>query len=190
MRGGATCVSAVLVSTTLLLASCRGAPPPSLTPENRLQLSLSPKSFVDSLSVQQQVHVERDGRTVDFDAVLEVNPQLVTLVGLGFGQRLFTLRYDGTTLDETRSDMLPAQVKASDVLSDMQLALWPIEAIRASLPTGYVLRDEPLRRILAKGDAEIVLISYSDSIRWKGQLVINNKEFRYRLVIRTVPDSK
>ena len=176
------------MSATLLLAACRGTVPPPV-PRDRLQLALSPVSFAGSISVQQQVHVERDGRTVDFDAVLEVTPQLVTLVGLGFGQRLFTLRYDGTKLEESRSAMLPADVRASDVLSDMQLALWPIEAIRATLPDGYALRDESLRRILSKGDAEITIINYSDPTRWKGQLTIESKAFRYRLVIRTVPDS-
>ena len=174
----------------VLVTACRGTAPPPPVPDDRPLLALSPASFAGSLSVQQRVHVERDGRVVDFDAVLEVSPDMVTLVALGFGTRLFTLRYDGTTLDEARSPMLPHDVRGSDILSDMQLSLWPAAAVRARLPAGWSLREAANARTLLKGSDEITNITYDAMPRWTGQVTLQNLQFGYRLVIKTVPERK
>src|SRR5688500_3747011 len=89
--------------TMFLLAaalSCRGRMPQPTA--NRWRLALAPSAFPETLSLQQQVKVEQAGRTVDFDAVLDITPEQVTLVGMAFSQRVFTLTYDGRTLQETR----------------------------------------------------------------------------------------
>jgi|GEM_PF-75475 hypothetical protein len=179
-----------LALALVLVTACRGAAAAPPVPDDRPLLALSPVSFAGSLSVQQRVHVERDGRIVDFDAVLEVSPDMVTLVALGFGTRLFTLRYDGTKLDEARSPMLPRDVRGSDILSDMQLSLWPADAVRAALPSGWSLRDAPNARTLLKGADEITNITYDTMPRWKGKVTLQNHQFGYRLVITTVPENK
>jgi hypothetical protein len=38
--------------------------------------------------------------------------------------------------------MLPSQVRAEDVLEDMQLTLWPAEAIAAALPRAGAMADD------------------------------------------------
>ena len=80
-----------------MVSACRSAPPEQT---DRLRLALSPASFGRALSLQQQVHVEYADRTVDLDAVLEITPDSLTLVGMAFGQRMLTLRYDGVKLVE------------------------------------------------------------------------------------------
>lgn len=171
----------------LVTASCGGR---SGKPADAFQIALSPASFPTRLSLQQQVHVERDGRDADFDAVLDISPEAVTLVGLGFGQRLFTLRYDGTRLEESRSPFLPRDVRGRDVLSDIQLALWPADAVRAALPARWTLRDDPGVRVLSKGDEAITSITYDSLPRWKGLVTLHNKQFGYRLVIRPAPEQQ
>ena len=114
-------VAVFALTTTLDGCSGRAAPPP-----DHLQLALAPASFAQRITLQQHVHVERDGREVDFEAVLDIGPDSLTLIGMAFGQRILTLRYDGTRLVESRSPMLPREVLGADVLSDLQLALWPV----------------------------------------------------------------
>lgn len=171
---------AFLVATAL---SCRAQVPQP--PSNRWRLALAPSAFPETLSLQQQVKVEQAGKTVDFDAVLDISPDAVTLVGMAFSQRVFTLRYDGKTLQETRSAMLPREVQGGDVLSDLQLALWPTDVVRAALPPGWSLADSASTRVLSESDTVRTSISYSGLPRWSGTISLNNQQFDYRLTIRS-----
>ena len=166
--------------TTLSACSARAPTPPE-----HLQLALAPAGFAQRITLQQRVHVERDGREVDFEAVLDIGPDSLTLVGMAFGQRILTLRYDGVRLIESRSPMLPREVLGADVLSDLQLALWPEAIVRAALPPGWTLRDSDGLRVLWMGDEEIATITYDGSPRWIGHVTVNNKQFAYRLVIES-----
>ena len=171
-----------MLLTLTLIAACRGAGP--LIPA-RWRLALTPASFANTLSLQQHVQVEQAGRNVDFEAVLDITPDTVTLVGLAFNQRVFTLKYDGVKLQESRSKMLPREVQAGDVLSDMQLALWPTEVVRSALPVGWSLRDSSGTRVLSESDTVRTSISYSADPRWTGTITLENKQYDYRLVIRS-----
>ncbi|HEY4072190.1 MAG TPA: DUF3261 domain-containing protein [Herbaspirillum sp.] len=178
----------------LALAGCsslRGtaaqAPKP---PPARLGLKLSPASLGQTLSLQQHMKVERAGRTDELDTALEIDPDQLTLVGLAFGQRVMTLEYDGKELKTWRHFMLPPQVRGEDVLEDMQLTLWPAQAIRAALPAGWDLRDSaPVppgagwQRILSFEGETIMTIDYAGKQRWGGQVVLNNLRYHYKLTI-------
>jgi hypothetical protein len=168
-----------------ILSACRGAPPPQ---PDRLELQLSPASFGRALSLQQQVHVEYAKRSVDLDAVLEIAPDSLTLVGMAFGQRMLTLRYDGVTLHEQRHPMLPGDVRGADILTDLQMALWPAEAVRTALPSGWTISDSDTLRTLAKNAREMVTITYSAVPRWKSTVTLRNLEYDYRLVIRSAAE--
>jgi hypothetical protein len=166
-------------------AACRGAPP---SQRDRLSLALSPASFGRTLSLQQQVHVEYADRTVDLDAVLDIAPDSLTLVGMAFGQRMLTLRYNGVTLDEKRHPMLPRDVRGADILTDVQVALWPADAVRAALPAGWTLTDSDTLRTLSKGALEMVTISYDAAPHWSALVTLRNLRYAYRLVIRSVAE--
>lgn len=140
---------------------------------------------MESVSLQQQVKVEQAGRTADFDAILDISPETVTLVGMAFSQRVFTLQYDGAKLKETRSRMLPPEVQAADVLSDLQLALWPAPAVRAALPAGWTLSDSDTSRVLLQADTVRTTISYSGTPRFVGTILLASKQYDYRLTVRS-----
>lgn len=169
---------------TLLLAGCATPPPP----QARLGLKLPPAALGASISVQQHLKVERAGRTDDLDVALQVEPEAIDVVGLAFGQRVLTLHYDGKDMKEWRHMMLPAQVKADDVLEDMQLTLWPVEAVAQALPPGWRIAEEGLRRTLYLDDQPIMLITYSGQPRWSGMVVLDNLRYKYRLTIQFAAD--
>ncbi|WP_371850750.1 DUF3261 domain-containing protein [Pseudoduganella violaceinigra] len=175
LKGGAALAA-------LLLAACATTTAP---PAARLGLKLAPAALGASLSVQQHLRVERNGRSDELDVALEVEPAHLELVGLALGQRVLSLSYDGQELTSWRHALLPAQVKAEDVLEDMQLTLWPVDAVRAALPAGWQVEEQGLRRTLSLNGEAVMVIHYSGTPRWSGKLVLENLRYNYRLTIES-----
>ena len=152
----------------------------------RLGLKLAPTALGASVSLQQHLRVERDGHIDELDAALEVDSKGLELVALSLGHRVLTLHYDGETLQSFRHPMLPDQLRDEDVLEDLQLTLWPVDAIRSALPAGWHIEERGLHRTLRLGDAPIVRIHYSGQPRWIGKIEVSNLRYRYRLTIQSV----
>lgn len=163
------------------LARCASAPPQP----GRLQLTLSPASFGRTLSLQQQVRIAAAGHTADLDAALDITPREITLVGLELGQRVLTLTYANGMLCEQRHSRLPAEVRGADILTDLQLSLWPVDAVRAALPPGWTLTDEDYRRVLAHDGRDVEVIAYDGPIRWESRITLRNLQYEYQLVIHS-----
>ena len=89
----------------------------------RLGLKLAPSALEASISLHQQLVVERQGRIDTLDAALEVDGHRLALVGLSLGQRVFSLSYDGQELQSWRHPLLPNELREKDVLEDLQLTL-------------------------------------------------------------------
>jgi hypothetical protein len=168
----------------LLLAGCATTPAPQPA---RLGLRLAPAALGASIARQQHLKVERDGRIDELDAALEVDPDHLELVGLAFGQRVLSLSYDGKEFTSWRHVMLPSQVRAEDVLEDLQLTLWPKDAIANALPTGWTIEDDGLRRTLYMNGTVVTVINYQAMPRWSGTVVLENLRYHYRLTIQSVP---
>lgn len=185
--------AAALVLALLLLAGCASVP--HADAPARLGLRLSPATLGQTLSLQQHLTVEREGRTDELDTALEIDNSQLTLVGLAVGQRVMTLEYDGVQLKTWRHFMLPAQVRGEDVLEDLQLTLWPAAAIAAVLPPGWTLQDTvagtvsatppATRRTLSYDGKPVTVIDYPGPQRWSGAVVLNNLRYHYRLTITT-----
>lgn len=154
----------------------------------RLGLRLAPAALGATISVQQHLTVQRGARTDDLDAALEVDANRLTLVGLALGMRVLSLEYDGRELTEWRHPMLPAQVRAADVLEDLQLTLWPAADIARALPAGWRIEEAGLRRTLSREGEVVATVDYSGTPRWKGRAVLNNLRYRYRLTVESVTE--
>lgn len=170
----------------LALAGC-AAPPQGPA---RLGLKLPMAALGASFSVQQHLTVERGGHTNELDVALEASPASLDMVGLAFGQRVLSMRYDGKQIDSWRHPMLPAQVRAEDVLEDLQLSLWPAEAISRALPAGWRLEEQGLHRTLYREGEVVATIQYSGMPRWSGTAVLDNKRYQYKLTILSAPDQE
>ncbi|MGI4846078.1 MAG: DUF3261 domain-containing protein [Janthinobacterium lividum] len=171
-RGAALCAA-------LTLAACAATPPAPA----RLGLRLAPSALGEAISVQQHLTVERDGKTNDLDVALEVDAQRLSLVGLALGMRVLSLDFDGRELTEWRHPMLPSQVRAADVLEDLQLTLWPVERIAQALPSGWQVEERGLRRTLRREGEVVATIDYSGLPRWQGTAVLDNLRYQYRLTV-------
>ncbi|AIY41880.1 hypothetical protein LT85_2722 [Collimonas arenae] len=179
-----------MLLSMLVLAACATTSTPQAPA--RLGLKLAPAALGATISLQQHLTVERNGRTDQLDAALEIDPQQFSMVGLAFGQRVLTIHFDGQTLQSWRHPMLPAQVRAEDVLEDTQLTLWPLAAIRQALPAGWDIQQQGLTRTLSLQGEPVMIITYSSDSKtapWNGKMVLNNLRYHYRLTIETVSDA-
>jgi Protein of unknown function (DUF3261) len=168
----------------LILGACVT---PASTPA-RLGLRLSPAALGETISVQQRLNVQGQGHDRELDTALEVDPGRVDLIGLAFGQKVFSLHYDGKALRSWRHPMWPAQLRDEDVLEDLQLTLWPVDAIRQALPAGWRIEESGLRRTILQNNLPMMVIDYSGSPPWSGKVEAANLQFHYRLMIQSVPN--
>lgn len=170
----------VLVAAIALHAlSCAGVS----SPPARLGLKLAPATLGRSLSLQQHLVVERQGRIDELDTALEIDPERLELVGLALGQRILSLSFDGRALRSWRHPLVPEQLRGEDVLEDLQLTLWPVEVIRNVLPSGWSIVDVGGRRTLSLAGEPVLVIKYSAEPRWSGRIELNNLRYQYRLTI-------
>lgn len=175
---------ALVLALTLALAGCAATKPASVA---RLGIKLAPAALGEAISLQQHLTVERNGRIDELDAALEIDAQQIDMVGLAFGQRVLSIKYDGKEMTSWRHLMLPSQVRADDVLEDMQLTLWPVQAIAASLPAGWRIEESgagSLRQLYLQ-DELVATIRYSAQPRWAGTIVMDNKRYKYKLTIQS-----
>lgn len=177
-------LSPMLLPLLLLLTGCNSIP---TAPVARLGLTLPPATLGESIALQQHLSVERNGRIDELDVAIEIDAERLELVGLAFGQRVMSLGYRGGQLSSWRHPLLPAAVRAEDVLEDLQLTLWPLTALAAALPPGWTIQDQGLRRTLASGAQTVATIDYSGLPRWSGTVVLHNLRYNYRLTIQSAP---
>lgn len=179
---GTGCVKRSVVPTPVHAEAPETASLPSLR--------LHPGSLGASFSVSQRLHfshADDAGAPRTLEALLEVDTQELRLAGFAFHQRVFTLHWDGQELTESRVPQVPRQLKAEDVLRDLQLAYWPAEVLRAHLPEGWQVSDDGTTRVLSRGELPSVVITRGQEPAWNGVTEIVNHRDRYRLRIESEP---
>ena len=166
-----------LVALTLAVVGC-AAPRPLLTP-------MAPETLGAVVEVRQQITARFGGDTRTMQVALKVAPNDLTLIGLtAVGQRLFTLSWNGRHAELVSSvdqleDMDPARI-----LADLQLAYWPLPALRAALPDGLRLEQYGTARVLWR-DSELLWVASSQTTeRWTSTITLYNARIGYRLTIR------
>lgn len=172
------------VLVVLMLTACATVPAPTVPA--RLGLKLAPAALGQAITLQQHLTVERNGRIDELDAALEVDADHLEMVGLAFGQRVLSLHYDGKELKTWRHALLPAQVRAEDVLEDLQLTMWPLDSIVQALPAGWKIEDDGLHRTLYLDEVVVLKIHYSGLPRWSGTVRLENLRYKYSLTIQSV----
>ena len=140
------------------LGACASAPPRA-APREAPQLRLAPALLGHALNVQQHLTLQAPGREQQLDVLLEADAQHVQLGVVAMGQVAARLDWDGTTLTEERASWWPQAVSGARILSDLQLTLWPVAAIQAALPAGWVLAESGNVRTLSQDGEAVTVIT-------------------------------
>ncbi len=147
-------IAAAALAATL--AGCATAPAPAPSREMP-PLQLAPSALGRSLNQQQHLTLQAPSHDQQLDVLLEADAHRVQLGVLAMGQLAARLDWDGRTLKEDKASWWPAAVSGTRILSDLQLALWPVPAIQAALPAGWALADSGDARTLTQ-DGEVVTV--------------------------------
>ncbi|MFS8978027.1 DUF3261 domain-containing protein [Cupriavidus necator] len=180
-----------LALSAALAAGCAspGAAPEHAAPQAGATalLRLPPASLQRELKLQQHITVEfqMQGRTErrELMALLEADAAHTRLAAVAGGQVLARLSWDGTKLQVSRSPWAPAELQPERILSDLQLSLWPADAIRAALPAGWSFDATPALRQLRQGTETVAEIRFPDAAT---TLFVQYRD-GYRLTIRNLP---
>jgi len=181
-----TALASVLASALAGCAALRASPEASGPAEadGAPLLRLPPQALGRRLALQQQLTVSVQGQVRrQIDAVLEADEASVRLAVVSLGQTVARLEWDGVNLTTTRSPWLPAAVSAERILSDLQLVMWPAEAIRAALPPGWTLHTDGPDRVLRQHAEDVVTVRHPSATR--AELVAHRAG--YALVIDSRP---
>ena len=169
------------------LIACAGC---AATAPLRIGLRLAPGSLGESISLQQRLTVERNGRTEQLDAALEIDPEKVQLVILMLNQRMLSVVFDGSAVQTWRHPMVPAQLRGEDVLEDLQLTLWPAEAIRKALPDHWSLEQRGFERVLSFDQQPVIRIDYSGTPGIVDKAALANLFYDYRIIVESIANGR
>lgn len=171
----------------MTIAACCSSPPRLEPAKDSLKL-LPPESLGASRSARQRLHGSFAEREETLQCVVAVDPGHISLVALSAtGTRIFSLGYDGRKLDAAISPLAALQLKPERILSDMQLALWPLASLQQALVGSAWKINEPVAgtRRLRHGGRLIAEVHYSGTDPWRGRFWLSNFEFGYSLMVES-----
>lgn len=147
------------LALALLSSGCVTAPRPK--PESDFLLKLAPGAFGRELQLAQRITVVRGAERKTFDAQLEIDASEVRIAAVAMGQTVASLRWNGEQLEQQVSTHVPEAITAERILSDVQLAWWPLASIRAALPAGFTLDEAAGTRTLSRNGAAEATVAYT-----------------------------
>ena len=195
MRPALLTIAAGLLSFALWACqSAPPAPPAAANPDRETDAArsaLAPPDAVGTRSASQVIHAAYGSRSIVLRTAIETAPGKLDVIGVtATGQRVFTARYDGKTIDAQKSPFVPDKLDPERVLADMQLALWPLPAVQRVFRERGLTVTEPFAgvRRLSRGDALLAEVHYASADPWSGRLWFVSFEFDYSLTIDTTPN--
>jgi hypothetical protein len=171
----------------LLTSACATVPAPSAPSASSLPV-LPAASLGSSHSAQQIVRAAFADSDATMQCVVEITPQRMSVVALNaLGLRLFSVAVeDGQTTVE-RMPGVPEQIQPERILSDIQLAYWPLAKLQQAYRGSAWQVSEPFAgtRRLKRDGRLIAEVHYAQPTRnpWNERLWLSNYEFGYSLSV-------
>jgi len=171
----------------LALGACASAPPSK--PAASIRPLVAPASLGGERVVSQVVRGAFGARELTFNCVVTVKDGAMTLVGVNsLGVRLFTIRYDGISVQAETAPALQG-LMPERLVADMQLVFWPLASLEKPMrEAGWQLSETaPGIRRLRHGDQLVAEAHYSGEDPWSGRSWLVNFEYGYSLQIDSQP---
>lgn len=189
----------ILLTSLLLLTAC--SLQPALVQKNKnIQVEVSPEVWVDlpkpselqqTLNVSQLISAQwaEQQQQQKLIVQLQVDQQQVVLAGFSsWGARILSLNYSDqkiqTYVMAGLSESLP---KPEQVLFNVMLSIWPIEAWQAPFKkVGWQLVENNLQRQLINDHGDIVIeINYQKTPYLSGIITFKHLILDYQIIIET-----
>ena len=178
---------ALLVAVAVVLASCATTSASRGTQATAPAWQLLPPSSLGAVrAVNQRLRAAYADQEISLDCAVSVTTELITVIGLlPAGPRLFTVSYDGRQVDAETSQDVPAALKPERLLNDLQLALWPRQALERAFENSRWRLTEPdprTRRLLRDGRL-VAEVHYGTADPWTGRIWLVNFDGGYSIAV-------
>jgi len=142
-------------------------------------LKISPAVF-GTRTIEQRTTITWPGEQRTLETVLDIHENMLTVVGLAFGARLFSFNYDGEKIVEAQP--LPGGLSATRIMNDLLLIYTPLDVLRAALPANWTVHEEKgMRQVFLNGTPNISI--HVEGSTWQGRTVLDNHALRYQLTL-------
>ena len=170
----------------IALAACQSVPTPA-APKDQTFAPLAPNTLGADRRARQVLRAAFGGREATLSTVVEVRGDELRVIGTtAIGQRVFAVHQRGTQIDVESQNPLANQVPPRQLLSDLQLAYWPLEVLRGALGDGWQVKQAtPDTRRLYRDDKLVAEVHYRDADPWNGRFWLVNFVFDYSLSIES-----
>ncbi len=154
------------------------------------KVTLPAPGITPAVNSQQLLTGSFNGQTQSLLVMLNADAHKITLAGLSsVGIRLFLATYDATGIHTEQSIIVPQLPPASQVLADVMLSHWPIDAWQPQLPKGWTLKDIGDRRELRNASGKLVTeIVYLQRKGKREPISIEQHVFNYHITIQYLGD--
>jgi hypothetical protein len=177
-------VRTLVLASVALLAACASQPDASparalIAPDVALTLP-TPPAYPETRTIMQTARAKYGPTEAAFEAVVSLSPEQAEIViAILGGPRLATISWDETGVHEERTPIAPPQVPTANILADLFVALWPLEAVAAALPEGVTVAEADGVRTISQGGTAIMIVT-PDSTN-PARSVVRNEAFGYEV---------
>ena len=136
----------------------------------------------------QLITVHAYGQTFVLEVNLSVTPERVTLVGLdAIGRRAITITWTDQNVSAETAPWVPETLRPGSMLADIIVIYWPEAAVRAALPAGGELLQEPRGRTIRVNGKDVFRVDYgwAAGARWNGTLRYSNLAWGYEIEVQS-----
>ena len=181
LQAAAVAASGLLLPGCALLTERPTSPPPLL----------APAALGGAHVASQSLNIAFGRDDFSLQCALQASADGITLIAVGpLGQRALTLNYDGRELHAQKGAYVPSAFPPAQVLSDLQLVLWPAAAWQARLAGSDWQMTEPrpgLRRLRYRGRLVAEVHYAGDGDLWQRRAWLSNLAYGYTIDLTTQP---
>jgi hypothetical protein len=133
-------------------------------------------------------HIKGKTKHYSSQVQLEVTPSKVVIVALsGWGSTLFSVHYNGVSLESSSLPMPNANMGIRHSVADFMLTYAPVKVLRRMLAkTNLTLKASEHQRELLQHGTVILRITYPDANHFTGTVIVDNVRLHYRIKILTI----
>ncbi|WP_277622327.1 DUF3261 domain-containing protein [Chimaeribacter californicus] len=155
-----------------------------------MRVTLPAPGISPAIHGQQLLTGTFKGQQQSLVVLLNADAQRLSLAGLSsLGIRLFQLTYDAQGIHTRQALVLPDLPPAAQVLADVMLGLWPVEAWQGRLPPGWTLNDEgDTRRLCDEHGKRVTEIRYQRRHGQRKPVSLEQYVFGYHITIQHLDD--
>lgn len=149
---------------------------------------LAPHTFNQNLAMTQIVELSFLEQKYELIFQVEISHEQIVLVGITpTGTRVFTLIYDGNSIELEGISSVIEKIKPAHLLADLQLSYWPKAALQSSFtPLNIELVETNNARHFKSKNGNIIEIHYSSTPKFSGSLDFINQVRNYKIHIKTL----